>query len=143
MWKDIVLRLRALFFRRGMDEELQEELQFHVEMQARKDRRYDLDPAEAERQARLKFGSVARATEECRDERGVSSIEIFVKDFRFSLRILRKSPGFTAVAVVMLALVIGANAVVFAALNAFILRPLNVPRAESLYSVHRASDNSG
>jgi len=142
MWKDIVLRLRALFFRRQMDEELEEELHFHIEMQAQKNRQHDLDPAEAERQARLKFGSVVRATEECREQRGTSSIEILAKDVRFGLRMLRKSPSFTGVAVVTLVLTIGANAVVFAALNALILRPLNVPRAESLYSIHRLSDNS-
>src|SRR5262249_37613009 len=135
MWKDIVLRLRALFFRRQVDEELQEELRFHIEMQARKNRQHDLDPAEAERQARLKFGSVARATEECRDQRGISSIEIFAKDVRYGLRMLRKSPSFTVVAVVTLALAIGANAVVFGVLNALILRPLNVPQAESLYGI--------
>src|SRR5438874_11924598 len=65
----------------------------------------------------------------------------FIQDLRFALRLLRKSPGFTFTAVVTLALAIGANAVVFAALNAFVLRPLKVPRAESLYSVHRL-DNS-
>ncbi|HYR85457.1 MAG TPA: ABC transporter permease [Terriglobia bacterium] len=142
MWRDIVLRLRALFFRRRMDDELQEELHFHIEMEARKNRRRDLDPAEAERQARLKFGSVVSATEECREQRGMSSIEILAKDVRFGLRMLRKSPGFTAVAVLTLALSIGANAVVFGVINAMILRPLNVPRAESLYSIHRVSDNS-
>src|SRR5947207_283483 len=139
MWKDLVLRLRALFFRRQMDEELQEELQFHIEMQAQKNHRDDLDRAESERQARLKFGSVVRATEDCRDERGISSVEVLAKDVRFGWRMLRKSPGFTAVAVVTLALAIGANAVVFAAVNAFILRPLKVSRPESLYSIHRAS----
>src|SRR5437773_2457884 len=103
MWKDLVLRLRALFFRRQMDEELQEELDLHIEMQARKNRRQDLDPAEAERQARLKFGSVIRATEECREQRGIFAIEIIVKDVRFAIRMLRKSRSFTAVAVVTLA----------------------------------------
>src|SRR5262250_492811 len=76
LWKDFVLRLRALLFRRQMDEELQEELQFHIEMQTRKNRWSELDPAEAKRQARLQFGSVVRAMEECREQRGISSIEI-------------------------------------------------------------------
>ena len=71
LWKDFVLRLRALFFRRRMDEELQEELQFHLEMQARKNQRHEADASEARRQARLQFGSVVRATEECREQRGL------------------------------------------------------------------------
>src|SRR5438874_2046655 len=128
MWKDIVLRLRALFFRRRMDEELQDELDFHIEMQARKS---------GQREARLKFGSVVSAAEECRDQRGISSIEILAKDLRFAVRMLRKSPGCTGVAVVTLAMAIGANSVVFGVLNALILRPLNVPRAESLYGIER------
>src|SRR5688572_5832474 len=133
MWKDIILRLRALLFRRQVEQDLEDELQFHLEMQARKNR----DSAEAQRQARMKFGSVDRAAEECRDARGISWIEILAKDVRFALRMLRKSPGFTAVAVITLALAIGANAVVFGVLNALILRPLNVPNAESLYGIER------
>ncbi len=137
MWNDLLPRLRSLFFRRRMDEELQEELDFHIAMQTRKNRQRDLDPLEAERQARVQFGSVVNATEECREQRGVSRIEILTKDIRFSLRLLRKSPGFTAVAVITLALSIGANAVVFGVLNALVLRPLNVPHAESLYGIDR------
>ncbi|MBI4472242.1 MAG: ABC transporter permease [Acidobacteria bacterium] len=138
--KNIVLRLRALFFRRRMDEALKDELEFHIEMQARKNERYSADPEDAKRQARLQFGSVVTATEECREERGISTIEILAKDVRFGLRMLRKSPSFTAVAVVTLALAIGANAVAFGALNALILRPLNVPQAESLYALERGSN---
>jgi hypothetical protein len=138
-WKDVVLRLRALFFRRRMDEELREELQFHLEMQARKNLKDQPDPAEARRRARLQFGGVERATEECRDQRGISAIDILVKDVIFSLRMLRKSPGFTVVAVATLALAIGANAVAFGALNALILRPLNVPQADSLFAIQPSS----
>jgi len=140
--KDLLLRLRALFFRRRVEEELNEELEFHLQMQARKNQRHGLDSTEADRQARLRFGSVTTTTEECRDQRGISTIDIFIRDVHFGLRMLRKSPSFSAVAVLTLALAIGANAVVFAALNALILHPLNLPRAESLYSVHRVNDNS-
>jgi predicted permease len=143
MWKDIVLRLRALFFRRQMDEELREELDFHIEMQARKSHRDDTDVAEAEREARLKFGSVVRATEECRDQRGIALIDTLVKDVRFGLRMLRKSPSFTAVGVATLALAIGANAVVFGLMNALILRPLNLPQAESLYAIEYGNEANG
>src|SRR5262245_4794627 len=133
LWKDIVFRLRGLFFRRQAEQDLQDELQFHLEMQRQK---YG-DSAEADRQARVKFGSIDRAAEECRDARGISTIEILAKDIRFAIRMLRKSRGFTAVAVMTIALSIGANAVVFGILNALILRPLNVPNVESLYGIDR------
>src|SRR3981189_2696929 len=141
MWQDIVLRFRALFFRRRMDQELQEELDFHIEMQARRNRQHDVDPAEARRQARLQFGSVVSATEECREQRGLFAMEMLLKDVRFGLRMLRKFPSFTAVAVVTLALGIGANAVVFGVLNALVLRPLNVSQAQDLFMIEREKGN--
>src|SRR5262247_4711667 len=100
VWKDIVLRLRAMFFRRQIEQDLQDELQFHLDMQARKNR----DSAEAQREARVKFGSVDRTAEEMRDARGISTIETLARDVRCAIRTLRKSRGFTVVAVITLAL---------------------------------------
>jgi len=74
------------------------------------------------------------------DSLRISFVEVLGQDLRFAFRVLRKSPGFTAVAVLTLAMAIGANAVVFSVMNALILRPLNVPRPESLYVIERASD---
>lgn len=143
MWKDLVLRLRALLFRRRMDEELQEELQFHTEMQARKNSRYETDLAEAKRQARLQFGSVARATEECREARGISFIEILAKDLRLALRILCKSPGFAAVAVLSLALGEGGTIAILSVVNAVLIRPLPYTEPEKLVGVSNSAVFSG
>ena len=81
--------------------------------------------------------------EECRDMRRVNLIENTLQDVRYALRVLAKSPGFTAVAVLTLALAIGANSVVFGVLNALILRPMDVPQAESLYAIQRKADHYG
>ena len=99
-----------------------------------------LSRAEAERRARIEFGGYERYREESHEALGGNFIETLVQDARFSLRLLRKSPGFTIAAVLTLALAIGANAVVFGMLNGLLLRPLNVPRAQSLYAIQRGND---
>jgi predicted permease len=131
-----------LFHRSQVEDDLDEELRSHIQHRTDDLERSGLDRTEAERRARIEFGGHGRFKEECRDALGGNFIETWLQDARFSLRVLRKSPGFTAVAVVTLALGIGANAVVFSALNALILRPLNVPQAESLYAVWRGDANS-
>ena len=93
----------------------------------------------AERRARIEFGGHGRFKEECQDALGGNWVEGLLQDLRFSVRVLRKSPGFTLVTILTLALAIGANAVVFGLLNAVILRPLNVPKAESLYGIQHGN----
>ena len=124
--------------RRARDERLREEIEEHIALQTEENLRAGLSPIEARRQAMLKFGGVEAMKQDYRAERGLPLIEHLLQDLRFALRLWRKSPSFTAVAVVTLAMAIGANAVVFGVLNALILRPLNVPQPESLYEVKRA-----
>lgn len=122
---------------------MDQELRSHLEMRTADLVKSGLSAEEARRRARLEFGSLDSTAEQCREALPASQVDIFSQDLRYSLRVLRKSPGFAVAAALTLALAIGANAAAFAALNAIILKPLQVPRAESLYSIHRASDNSG
>ena len=98
--------------------------------------------SDAERRARIEFGGHARFKEESRDALGGNLIETLILDARYSLRLLRKSSGFTIAAVLTLAMAIGANTVVFSILNALILRPLDVPHPESLYTIEHRKDIS-
>ena len=129
--------------RRHDEERLREEIEEHLALQTEENLRAGLTPAEARRQAALKFGAVEAIKEDYRAERGLPLMENLLRDARFSLRLLRKSPGFTIVAIITLALGIGANALVFSVMNALILRPLNVPQAESLYQLMRGKDQAG
>jgi putative ABC transport system permease protein len=122
-WRDALLRLRALLVPRKMEQELLEELQFHLEMQARKNQRHDLNADEANHQARLAFGSIAQATEECRDVRGIHLLETLAQDIRYGTRMLRKSPGTSAAAILILALGIGSATVLFSLVYAIVLQP--------------------
>src|SRR5580693_609046 len=140
--KRFLARVVNFVTRRTQDERLKEEIEEHIALQTAENVRAGLSPVEARRQAMLKFGGVEAIKEDYRAERGLLFIDNLVRDLRFALRMLRKSPGFAAVAVVTLAVAIGANAVVFSALNGLILRPLNVPRAESLYLLERGNDKA-
>jgi predicted permease len=135
-------RIATLFHRSQVNAEIEEELRSHIHHRADDLEGSGLTRAEAERRARIEFGGREKYKEECHEALGGNLIEGLFQDLRFAVRVLRKSPGFTVAAVLTLALAIGANAVVFSVLNAFILRPLNVPHAESLFALWRLPANN-
>jgi predicted permease len=137
-----VRSLAAKFFHRSeVAQDMDEELRSHIQHRADDLQRPGISRAEAVRRARIEFGGQERIAEECHEALGGNFIETAIQDVRLSIRVLRKSPGFTAAAVLTLALAIGANAVVFSIMNGFILRPLNVPHAENLYGLWRIHDD--
>ena len=135
MISDLWHRMRALFRPEALEAELDEELRFHLERQVEKYVRSGLSREEAMRRARVEFGGVELAKEECRDARGVNFIEGHAQDLRFGLRMLCKSPGFTAAAVLTLALGIGANTAIFGLVDSAFLRGSPVHEPERLVHI--------
>src|SRR5207248_1979708 len=135
IWSKVRSWLRAMMRRSRMESEMDAELRFHIEAFAEDLVRRGVPREEALRRARIEFGGVERAKEECREARGISFLESLLQDLRFGLRMLRKNPGFTAVAVITLGLGIGANTTVFTVVNGVLLRPMPFPEADRLFLV--------
>src|SRR5438552_8743233 len=129
--------LAARFFHRSQTEsEMEEELRSHIEHSAADLERCGLDRVEAERRARIEFGSTERFKEECREALGGNLIDTLIQDVRFSLRTLRKSPAIIAVAVVTLALGIGATVAAFSVVNAVLLRPFAISDPDKILWIY-------
>ena len=133
----------AVFHRSRVEGKMDEELRAHIEDRANDLERSGVPRAEAERRARLEFGGYQKFKEECREAMSMHFVETLVQDVRYGLRVLRKSPGFTTVAVLTLALGIGANTAIFSLLDALVLRDLAVPHPEELvrFGAHTPGDD--
>jgi hypothetical protein len=140
--KAYLLRLRNFFRKGALDRELTAELTAHLELNIADNLRSGMSPEEARRNALLKLGGVEQTKESIRDRRGIPFLETFLQDVRFSLRILRKNPGFTAAAVLTTALGIAANVSVFSFVDALFLRNVPARNQERLVRIV-APENDG
>jgi macrolide transport system ATP-binding/permease protein len=131
--------LRSILQRSRMENEMDAELRFHMEAYAEDLVRSGIPRQEALRRARLEFGGIENAKEECREARGVHFAETLLQDLRYGARTMLRSPGFTVTAVLALALGIGANTAIFTAFDAFVLRPLPVKDPDTLAALLRVT----
>ena len=130
-------RMRAFFNKPALDAEVEAELALHLEMAIEDNIAHGLSPGEARRLALVSIGGMEQAKDKHREARGLMKLDILLQDLKYTFRTLGRDPGFTIVAVLILAIGIGANIAVFSVVNTLMLRPLPFPNAHQLVGSHR------
>jgi putative ABC transport system permease protein len=139
----IYTRLYGLLRKNRIEQEMEEELRFHLRMRSLENIERGMEPDEAEREARRRFGNVGRIKDLGRDIKGGGFIETLLQDLRYGARVLMKQPGFTLIISLTLALGIGANTAMFSLLDAMLLRPLPGVDAERIVQIGEAEIDTG
>lgn len=135
-WWDVLrMRFRSLAKRQRVETELDKELRYHIEQQTEENIAAGMNPREAREAASRTFGGLSQVEEECRDMRQTQYLDNFLQDLRYTMRMLGKSPAFTVVIVLTLALSIGANSAIFSVIDGVLLKPLPYPQAERIARV--------
>src|SRR5688572_6952994 len=135
--RDLKLRLRALLRPNRVEQELDDELAFHIEREGQKLIDEGMTPVEARKRARANFGSTALAADHCRDARGIGVIDNTARDLRYALRTFTKAPLAALTIVGTVAVGLGVVALLFTVLNALVFRTDEVPGVKDMYSVER------
>lgn len=141
MTKDLAYRVRGLVRRRAVEADLDDELRFHCEREVERLMRAGKTREEAMRLTRLAFGGLDQVKDSCRRARGVEPLETLLRDVGYGLRMMRAHPGFTAVAVLTLAIGIGANTALFSVVNGVLFKPLPFPHPEQLVRLSESKPN--
>jgi putative ABC transport system permease protein len=138
-----MLRLGSLFGRKRRERELAAEMESHLQMHTEDNRRSGMNSQQARREALMKLGGIEQTKENYRDRRGLPALETLLQDIRYGLRVLRKNPGFTAVAVLTLALAIGATTAIFSVVYGVLLRPLPYTDSNRIMAVSEINSAGG